>query len=222
MPNLLGEFLNGLRGLFAGSESQGHSTVGEQAAIKCSYAIPVTDEMREAEWRDIDEVMNLLQIAIRDSGIFRDEMIPELMAKLRSESAPFTRVNTRVAFEGDYILSVEEKRALGLNTRMKYSKAFIEYFNPSILKTIEPKSTLENMHLNAVNRVARKRDLRRFKEMGFVKQVRIVPIGDGQDCERIKRFKKIHNLADAPELPLPGSSAPFCLCMYKPILPDKL
>lgn len=82
MPNLLGEFLNGLRGLFAGSESQGHSTVGEQAAIKCSYAIPVTDEMREAEWRDIDEVMNLLQIAIRDSGIFRDEMIPELMAKL--------------------------------------------------------------------------------------------------------------------------------------------
>jgi len=222
MSNLLGVMLNGLRELLSGQQSQSDPTVADQATVKCSYAIPVTDEMREAELQDIEEVMSLLQTAIRRSCIFRDEKIPGLIAKLRSSSAPFARANTRVAFEGGDTLSVEEKRALGLNTRMKYSKEFIEYFSPSVLKTIEPKSTLENMHLNAVNRVARKRDLHRFKEVGFVRQVRIVPIGNGQDCEEIKRFKKIHNIADVPELPLPGCSAPFCLCMYEPILPDKL
>jgi hypothetical protein len=196
--------------------------VGEQATLQCGYAIPVTDAMREAERQDKEEVMRFLEIAIRTSGIFRDEKIPELIAKFQSGSALFTRINTRVAFEGDDILSVEEKRAMGLNTRMKYSKAFIEYFNPSALKTIEPKSILENMHLNAFNRVARKRDLRRFTEVGVVRQVKIVPIGHGQDCEKIRHFKKIYNLDEVPELPLAECSAPFCLCMYEPILPDKL
>jgi hypothetical protein len=48
-----------------------------------------------------------------------------------------------VAFEGDVVLTVKEKKALGLNSRMKYSKKFIEYFEPSVLKSIEPKATLE-------------------------------------------------------------------------------
>ncbi|HXN49997.1 MAG TPA: hypothetical protein VN893_25320 [Bryobacteraceae bacterium] len=181
------------------------------------YAIPPTAKMVEAERQDHDEVTKLLEASIRASGLFRTEAIPGLVSKLRGGWEPFARVSTRAAFEGDEILSVEEKRALGLNTRMKYSKALIDCFDPRCLSTIEPKSVLEDMHLNAFHRVARKRDLLEIRELG-VKQVRIVPLG-GRDCAKIRRLKKIHDIDELPELPLPGCTAPYCLCMYEAIIP---
>jgi hypothetical protein len=191
-----------------------------ESATPERYAIPVTAEMLEAEQQDNDEVMRLLEATIRASGLFRTEKIPELVSRLRSGSEPFTRVNTKIAFEGDQVLNVGEKRAIGLNTRMKYSKAFIEYFDPTALKTIEPKSVIEDMHLSAYHRVARKRDLLRLRELGFVKRVKIIPVGDAGDCNKVKRFKKVHDLTQVPDLPLPGCTAPYCRCMYEPIISD--
>lgn len=135
-----------------------------------------------------------------------------------SHYLPFGRVNTKDAFDGDVFLTVEEKRALGLNTRMKYSKKFIEYFDPSIFKTIEPKDALECMHLDAFHRVSRNNDLIKFKKLGFIKQIKIVPVGDAFDCKRIKRFTKIYNIEEVPELPVPDCDAPCCRCYYQPII----
>jgi hypothetical protein len=194
------------------------SNVRVETLAHSGYAIPVTVEMLEAERQDNDEVMRLLEATIRSSGLFRIKKIPELVSKLRGGSSPFARLSTHIAFEGDQVLSVEEKRALGLNTRLKYSKSFIEYFDPRRIHTIEPKSVLGDMHLSAFHRVARKRDLIKFGDEGFVKKVRIVPVGDARDCNKIKRFKKIHNLSEVPELPLPGCTAPYCRCMYEPII----
>jgi hypothetical protein len=194
--------------------------MNDETTIHEGYAIAVTAEMLEKEQQDNDEVMRLLEANIRTSGLFRADKILELVSRLRGGSSPFARVNTKFAFEGDKYLSVQEKRALGLNTRMKYSKAFIEYCDPTALKTTEPKSVLEDMHLNAFHRVARKRDLANFRELGFVNRVKIVPVGDARDCNEIKRFKKIHDLTLAPDLPLPGCTSPYCRCMYEPILSD--
>lgn len=196
------------------------TAVSGEATIHASCAIPVTAEMLEKEKRDNDEVMRLLEANIRTSGLFRGDKIPELVSKLRGGSSLFARVNTKIVFEGDTYLSVEEKRALGLNTRMKYSKAFIEYFDPTTLIATEPKSVIEDMHLNAFHRVARKRDLVNFRELGFVTHVKIVPVGDARDCNEIKRFKKIHDLSRVPDLPLPECTSPYCRCLYEPILSD--
>ncbi len=186
--------------------------------VQPGYAVAPTPKMLEAERQDHEEVMRLLEAAIRSSGFFRAEAIPLLLSKLRNGWEPFARVDTKMAFGGDEFLSIQEKRVLGLNTRMKYSKAFIGYFDPSCLETIEPKSVLENMHLSACHRVARKRDLVEFKSLG-VRQVRIVPVGDARDCGKIKRFKKVHDINEVPELPLPGCTAPYCRCLYEPIIP---
>jgi hypothetical protein len=56
-----------------------------------------------------------------------------------------------------------------------------------------------------------------IKELGFIKQVKIVSLGD---CGKIKRAQKLYNIAEVPELPLPGCNAPFCLCGYEPIIPN--
>jgi len=193
-----------------------------ESAIKVEYGIPSTKAELEVEQQSNEEVMKLLEASIVASGYFRTEKIPELIAILRSGSIPYGRTNTKVAVDGDSLLNLEEKRALGLNTRMKYSKKFIGYFNPSAFKTIEPKATLECMHLDAYHRVCRKKQLLSFKKLGFVKQVKIVPVGDFLDCKRIKRRKKVYNIDEVPELPLPGCDADFCRCAYEAIIPKDL
>lgn len=182
--------------------------------------IPMTEEEVDLERQSNEEVLKKLEASIVKSGLFRAKAIPDLLGKLRGSSVPFGRINTKVAFDGETLLTVEEKRALGLNTRMKYSKQFIEYFDPSALKTIEPKATLECLHLDAFHRVSRAKQLLSFKKLGFVKQVRVVPTGDGDDCGRIKRLKKTYSIEEVPDLPLPGCDAPLCRCRYEPIIPN--
>jgi hypothetical protein len=186
------------------------------------YGIAATGQMLDGERQDNEEVMKLLESTIVASGLFIAEKVPELMAKLRGASSPFARLNTKVAFEGNEVLTVEEKRALGLNTRMKYTKEFIECFDSGILKTIEPKAILLNMHLSAYHRVARRRDLLKFRDLGFIKRITIVPVGDAGDCAKVKRLKKTYSLEAVPELPLPDCTAPFCRCMYQPVIPDSI
>ena len=189
-----------------------------QSSVEVEYALPMSKQAIEAERKANEEVLHLLEASIIKSGLFRAEKIPELMEHLRSESVPFGRVNTAAAFDGDVLLTVEEKRALGLSTRMKYSKRFIEYFEPSALKENEPKSALSSIHLDAFFRVSRKKELFRMKENGILK-VKIVPTGDALDCKLIKRFKKIHNIEELPELPIPGCDAEYCRCYYEAIPP---
>lgn len=189
------------------------------AGVRAEFGIPLTEEEVDLERQYNEEIMQLLETRICASGFFKAEKIPDLMARLRGASVPFGRTNTGVAFDGNIILAVEEKKALGLNPRMKYSKTFVEYFDPLAFKTIEPKATLECMHLDAFHRVSRKKELLSLKKLGFVKQIKIVPVGDSRDCAKIKRFKKIHHLQESPELPLPGCDAPYCRCVYIAIIP---
>ena len=180
----------------------------------------MTEQEVELERLANEEIIKLLEVSIITSGFFRAEKIPELIAKLKGGAIPFGRTNTKVAFEGDVFLTVEEKKSLGLNTKMKYSKKFIEYFDTSAFKAIEPKSTLECMHLDAFHRVSRKKQLLGVRKLGFVKQVKIVHTGDEGDCGKVKRLKKIYSIEEVPELPLPDCDARFCRCMYQAIISD--
>jgi hypothetical protein len=195
------------------------SSARHTGVVPAAYGIAMTEQETALERQFDEEIMKLLEVRITASGYFRAEKIPKLMTILGNASVAFGRTNTQVAFAGDAFVTVEEKKKLGLSTRMKYSKDFIEYFDPSAFKTIEPKSALKHMHLDVSHRVSRKRELLRAKELGFIKQIRISPVGDEGDCARIKRLRKIHNIDAVPQLPLPDCDAPFCRCMYLPIVP---
>lgn len=161
------------------------------------------------------EIMELLEKGIRTSGYFKEEKIPDLLADLKRYISTSDRINIKGALDGSVLLSTEEKRSLGLNAKMKYSKRFIEYFNPSAFETIEPKSAVENLYLNAFHKVSRKNELLRMKRDAGIKQVRIVP----GECQNIKQLrKKIYNIEEVPELPLPDCDCNFCLCYFEPII----
>ena len=191
-------------------------------AVTIGFGIQMTEEEIELERESDAEIMKLLEDSVVKSGYFRRENIPELMGTLRKGSAPFARVNTKAAFDGDAYLAVQEKRMLGLNTRMKYSKKFIGCFHPASFKTIEPKATLECMHLDAFHRVSRQKELTKLKKLGFIDQVKISPVGDSRDCMKIQKLKKIYSLNEVPELPLAGCDSPYCRCMYVPILSEDI
>lgn len=188
-----------------------------EPAVRVQYGIPATKEQMESERQSQEEILKLLENNIVSSGCFRKEKIPELISLIRSATILFGRVNTKIAFDDDTILTVDEKKKLGLNSRMKYSKKFIEYFDPKSFKTIEPKDTLEFMRLDAFYRVSRKNDLLNYKKLG-IKKVKIDAIADVRTCNNIKRLKKIYNIDEVPELPLPGCDSSYCRCTYQPII----
>ena len=178
------------------------------------FGIAMTDEEVELERQYGEEILKLLEARMIKSGFFKTEMVPQLVATLRQGYSPFGRTNTKAAFEGETMLTVQEKKALGLNIRMKYSSKFIAYFDPAALKSIEPKSTLSCMHLDVFHRVSRKRELRKLKRAD-IHRVKVVCVGDDGDCEKIKRLKKVYRIGEVPELPLRGCTADFCRCMYQ-------
>lgn len=177
------------------------------------YGLRMTEEETELERQSNEKILNLLETRIKQSGYFRSDKLPELMRKLRAATVPFGRVNTKAAFGREPFLTLQEKKSLGLNPRMKYSKEFIGCFETSVLGSIEPKSVLEHMHVDAFHRVSREKELQRLRELGF-KKINILPVGDEGDCGAIKRNKKVFPINEVPELPLPDCDAPFCRCMY--------
>jgi hypothetical protein len=186
------------------------------------FAFPGTPQQVEMERQAHEDAMKRLEASMVASGFFRQEKLPELLALLKGGFRPFARINTKIAFRGDDLLTVEEKRALGLNTRMKYSRKFIEYFDPSVFAKIEPKSTLENMQIDASHRAARANDLCRWKELGYIKKVKICCTGDADDCSKIKQFRKVYGIDEVPELPISGCDSSLCRCFYQPVIPKKI
>ncbi len=177
--------------------------------------IQMTEEETELERQSVDETMRMLDGFMSASGYFKEEKIPELIATLNSGTAPYDRLNLETVFKGDSYLSVEEKRSLGLNTRMKYSQSFLDYWDPASFQIIEPKGALLCMYHDAFHRVSRKRALESYRKLGFVRTVRIHP----DDCATIKRAKKLYSIDGVPDLPLPGCDAEFCRCWFEAIIP---
>jgi hypothetical protein len=191
----------------------------KSASPESEFAIPATPEMIEDERQFHEESLRFLEATMIESGYFKPEKIPEFMAMCRREFSPFARIDSRTGNRGADLLTVEEKKALGLNSRMKYTREFIDLFEPSAIKIIEPKSTLSNMRINAKNRAHARAEIRKMKRLGFIREVKIRPVGDAGDCEKIKNIRKVYRIDEVPELPIPGCGSSLCRCMYEAIIP---
>lgn len=192
--------------------ARGRSGWKEQA--KAASIQEASPAMVEDERRAQAKVLALLEARVAESGLFLPEKIPELMAKLRQGSGPFQRSSVKAALEGDTFLSVEEKRKLGLNTRAKYSHAFIACCDPAALKSVDPKDALGEMHLAAYHAVERERQLARLKREKVVKTVKIFPLGNPDACAKVQRMKRAYKLEEVPMLPVAGCDATCCMCGY--------
>lgn len=154
---------------------------------------------------------------IKDSGYFKDEFIPVLSEKIRASTQDGGYPNV---FNKEDCLTLEEKRALGLNTRRKYPRELINNLTPKGLESENPNALIENIWQSNFNiwqsnfnKVSRKYELNRLKALGL-KYVVIDDCGDERDCKAVKHCKKRWPIDEVPELPLPGCDAEYCRCMY--------
>jgi hypothetical protein len=173
--------------------------------------IRLDPESQRIEEEKYIEITNKVIEELGKSGFFKPEKISFIADKIRNTAAPGRGFS--VTFSGDDLLSVDEKKSLGLNARQKYSREFIDCLTPSGLKHEEPKSIIEDTWYKHFHSVCRKYDILRFKNTG-IKKVEIIDCGDERDCSKIKKLKKVWSIDEVPELPLPGCTAKYCRCSY--------
>jgi hypothetical protein len=160
------------------------------------------------------QILELVEASVIRSGCFRPEKIPQLMLALR-DPPTFAQLNTKASEASNGLLSKEEKQSLGLNTRRRYSREFIEYFEPDALKTIEPIAMLSSIQSDAFHRTSRKFTLIRFKEMKVIKKITIGTLGG---CKIIQHARKTYDISEVPELPMAGCDQE-CKCYYEAVFP---
>ena len=117
-------------------------------------------------------------------------------------------------------MTADEKRSAGIRANTKISK---EYFatlqNPEIVKTLKPKDILHDVYQQAWHRHARAKELSKLRKDKFVAEVEIMNCGDERDCKAsfVVNGKK-YPIDSVPELPLKECDAPYCRCMYQPVI----
>lgn len=184
---------------------------GKGANSENSIDIKLTGERLETEKRKFKEIAENTISAVENSGFFKPEFLPVLSEKIRE--------NTQIGYgyidpfdKTDY-LTLEEKKALCLNTRRKYSRELINALTEKGLSSENPNELLKNIFQQNYHKVFRKYELDNLKAMG-IQYVEILDCNDERDCKAIKRLKKRWAIDEVPELPLPQCNAKYCRCSY--------
>ncbi|QIN62465.1 hypothetical protein SBC1_24800 [Caballeronia sp. SBC1] len=206
--------MNIFRKLFGAKPAQ--STAGDGRSTPMS--IPATPSMVNAEVSGQAEMLKLLEAHLIQSGLFWPEKVPLLVDRVRAKTGPFQHIDTEAAFAGETLLSVAEKKRLGLNTRMKYSHAFIECCRPDMFASVEPKSAVRNMHIAAFHVISRRQHLVQYRQSGVVQKVRVSPMGIPDSCREVQRLRATYLINEAPTLPVQTCSAACCQCSYDAVI----
>jgi hypothetical protein len=186
---------------FGGKHKEKSKTVGIRLEGE-----PAQEENNK--FRDITEAI-IRDIAM--SGYFKEEKLAIINAKITEMVRPGYGYSD--PFLLDDCLSLEEKKALGLNSRQKFSREFIDALSEKGMSHPDPKDILKVIYLKHFHSIHRKYELLRMKRIG-IKTVKIEDCGDERDCKAIKRLKKVWPIDEVPELPLPGCTAEYCRCTY--------
>ena len=179
--------------------------------INISTGMRINKERQNQEIAKLKEIAETTIAAAKESGYFKNEFLPVLSEKIQS----ITKIGYAYSdpFNKNDCLTLEEKKALGLNTRRKYSRELINVLTPKGLSSENPNKLLENIWYANYNKVSRKYELNRLKALGL-KYVEILDCCDEKDCKAIRRCRKIWLIDEVPELPLPGCDADYCRCSY--------
>ena len=187
------------------------SLVNENSSEKESTSIQLSKNALNDEEKKCKEIADRTIKTAENSGFFKTEFMPILTEKIRDISK--VGYGYEDPFDKTDCLTLEEKKALKLNTRKKYAREFINGLTEKGIAEASEKDFLQNMFLQNFHQVSREYDLKRMKADG-IKYVEILDCGDERDCKAIKRLKKHYPIDEVPELPLPQCKADYCRCSF--------
>lgn len=156
-----------------------------------------------------EETFTLFIKYLLDSGRFETN-VESLVHKYKS--APFN-----VITDGK-LLSLDQKKELGLNSRKKYGENYIKILTQKGFSDNASVDFFANSYYQTFGIASRKFEIEKIKKSGITK-CRISSCNDMRDCEAIKKYgNKVFDVNHVPELPLPECTAEYCRCMIVAVL----
>ena len=155
-----------------------------------------------------EEMISLIMQDIEKNNYFK----PEKLSKLQKYISEMVKEGFYSdPFDYDKVLSLNEKKASGLNTRKKISKEFFDFIAPAGLSVPEPENLLMKIFYRYFFIICRKYDLVRMKNEGVTK-VKIA--GSAEQVCNSMDLNKIWSINEVPSLPLSGCTNFYCPCSY--------
>lgn len=152
---------------------------------------------------------------------------PDIVAYYKAEIAnsPFVRESGRDAVLKDFLhevklkdgvlLTLEEKRSLGINTRLKITRELYEVLTPEGIE-FGPKRVLEPLYLKATFNHNRHRAIANMKGIGIT-QYSPMSCGDNRDCKWCTSMngKLISVEVDFVQLIKENCTCDYCRCVLQ-------
>ncbi|MDR1178151.1 MAG: hypothetical protein LBK64_04925 [Spirochaetaceae bacterium] len=146
---------------------------------------------------------------IEKSGYFKPEKLSHMEKIIPKVGGYYTD-----PFSYSDCLSEEEKEALHFKADRKISREMVECMSEKGLSEKEPQSIIPIIYYMNYFTISRKYKLMELRARGITK-IKITNLGGDLDCEHIKDYPRTFPLNQAPSLPLPGCTAPYCRCDYE-------
>jgi hypothetical protein len=146
---------------------------------------------------------------IEKSGYFKPEKLSHL-----ERIIPKVGGYNNDPFSYSDCLSTEEKEAFHFNPEHKISREMVECMTEKGLSEKEPQSIIPIIYYMNYFTCSRKYKLIELRARGITK-VKVTNMGGELDCEQIKDYLRVFPINQAPTLPLPGCTAPYCRCDYE-------
>ncbi len=117
-------------------------------------------------------------------------------------------------------LSPDEKKALGLNTRLTITKEMVEVLNEKAIRLAYPSSVLTEMWSRATTKKSRHDQLEKLRASA-VKKYKLITCGNGEDCiwcqaHQEQEFQAQFDLESA--IAANCTCEPYCKCLVQPII----
>lgn len=160
------------------------------------------------------ELLNVFLISLIEklslSPEVNENKINEIKSLVKEDLEPFARKNIKKILNSGNPLSLNQKKELGFNSRLKICEDYLNFINLNNINKEDPFEFLTNAEFYAKARSWSNREIQRAKSIGS-KQVKLTVCKES--CSKSTKVKKIYNINEAPLLPL-KTCGNRCLCMY--------
>lgn len=144
----------------------------------------------------------MLTLEISRCNLIKEDCKPNLIKEFNLLSSPDF---------GDEFLTLEEKKSLNLNARMKIHKKIIAFLDETALDNeSNPKDVILNLVYSANNKIRLNKELEKIRKLK-INNVKILNTGDGRDCDWCISMDKEIIPADTDYVALINQN---CTCDY--------
>ncbi|MEG2250959.1 MAG: hypothetical protein RSD09_05200 [Bacilli bacterium] len=166
-------------------------------------------EMEKEELKVIDTFIKTYVNKLLDCQSFNHSKAKEITNLLKVNLELFDRKDTKKLLNYGEPLTAQQKRDLGINTRLKVNNGFLNFINIESIDKTDLFGFITEAEFYARARAWSEREINRAKKLKSTLRLNI----DKESCPNSINENGIYTVKNAPLLPLP-TCGNKCLCTY--------